>query len=405
MYHSVFRRPGAVFTLILSAGLSSALILALQQPANLQERFRAMSREAEDSGLKEPYRGITSGGEIEAGLFRIRSTGVSTEPVRRAAESFIATMTEEQKKTTLFSVDDPEWRKWMNQHFYDRQGLGLIDMTAAQRETAFHLLAESLSARGLRKSRNIMRLDTAMAELRNNFEEYGEDRYYFTIMGRPSATEPWGWQLDGHHLIVNYFVLGDQVVMTPTFMGSEPVMAEWGKYKGVSVMQEEQNKGLQLVRALSRQQQAEAILEVSKTGNNNLGEAFRDNFDLEYAGTPVSGFTAGQKELLRDLIAEYIDNMDEGHARVRMEEIENSFDRTWFAWIGGTQDESVFYYRVHSPVVLIEFDHQRPVGMRDQFPEGQPNRQHIHSVVRTPNGNDYGKDLLRLHYQEHPHNH
>jgi hypothetical protein len=26
---------------------------------------------------------------------------------------------------------------------------------------------------------------------------------------------------------------------------------------------------------------------------------------------------------------------------------------------------------------------------------------HVHSVVRTPNGNDYGKDLLRLHYEKH----
>jgi hypothetical protein len=32
-----------------------------------------------------------------------------------------------------------------------------------------------------------------------------------------------------------------------------------------------------------------------------------------------------------------------------------------------------------------------------------PGRAHIHSVVRTPNGNDYGKDLLRQHYEKHAH--
>ena len=63
-------------------------------------------------------------------------------------------------------------------------------------------------------------------------------------MGTPSATEPWGWQLDGHHAIINYFVLGDQVVMTPFFAGSEPVIAPSGKYKGTSVLQDEQNRGL-----------------------------------------------------------------------------------------------------------------------------------------------------------------
>ena len=64
---------------------------------------------------------------------------------------------------------------------------------------------------------------------------------------------------------------------------------------------------------------------------------------------------------------------------------------------------SVFYYRIHSPVILIEFDHQRPVGTRHLIDPSRATRQHIHAVVRTPNGNDYGKDLLRQHYLQHPH--
>jgi hypothetical protein len=72
--------------------------------------------------------------------------------------------------------------------------------------------------------------------------------------------------------------------------------------------------------------------------------------------------------------------------------------------IGGADDKSVYYHRIHSPVLLIEFDHQQPANLR-QFAADprQPNRQHIHVVVRTPNGNDYGKDLLRQHYLLHPH--
>jgi hypothetical protein len=34
-----------------------------------------------------------------------------------------------------------------------------------------------------------------------------------------------------------------------------------------------------------------------------------------------------------------------------------------------------------------------------------PSRDHIHTVVRTPNGNDYGRDLLRQHYAQHDHAH
>jgi hypothetical protein len=117
-------------------------------------------------------------------------------------------------------------------------------MTAPQRELAFGLLRAALSARGLKQTRDIMRLNETLAELTGgNFDEYGEWRYHITLMGTPSATEPWGWQLDGHHAIVNYFVLRDQVVMTPHFYGSEPVRAESGKYKGSVVMQDEQTAG------------------------------------------------------------------------------------------------------------------------------------------------------------------
>ncbi|HVL70036.1 MAG TPA: DUF3500 domain-containing protein, partial [Vicinamibacterales bacterium] len=90
-----------------------------------------------------------------------------------------------------------------------------------------------------------------------------------------------------------------------------------------------------------------------------------------------------------------------GHARVKMAEVRKHLDDTWFAWVGGTAPDSVFYYRVHSPVILIEFDHQLPIALRN-LPRA-PNREHIHSVIRTPNGNDYGKDLLRQHYGRHPH--
>ena len=99
-----------------------------------------------------------------------------------------------------------------------------------------------------------------------------------------------------------------------------------------------------------------------------------------------------------DLIALYVSNMDEGHARVKMQDVERHLAETQFAWVGGTDPSSVFYYRIHSPVILIEFDHQRPANLRHltQNPD-VPQRQHIHVVVRTPNGNDYGKDLLRQH--------
>jgi hypothetical protein len=349
----------------------------------------------------DPFKGVTTDGTVQRDLFTIRSTGVSTKPVVDAAQQFLAALTPEQRKATTFAADDIEWRQWNNIHRAARAGVGFKDMSEAQRERAFALLKAGLSAEGLEKARNIMRLNETIAEITNNFKEYGEWLYHLTVMGEPHATEPWGWQLEGHHLTVNYFVLGDQVVMTPTFMGSEPVIAEAGKYKGTRVLQDEQAKGLALIQALTPEQQQKAVLEPGpKTANRAQAQAFRDNLQLAYAGIKASELTGTQRGLLLEVVGEYVGNLDAGHAKVRMDEIRRHLDDTYFAWIGEASPDSVFYYRVHSPVVLIEFDHQTPIAMKG--PKA-PTRQHIHTVIRTPNGNDYGKDLLRQHYEQHQH--
>ena len=350
---------------------------------------------------KDPFKGVTTEGAVTPGLFPIRSTGVSTQPVMQAANAFVSTLTPQQRTTTTFAVDDSEWRRWNNVHRAARAGLAFKDMTPEQSAGALALLKAGLSARGLEKTRNVMRLNHTIAEMTNNFTEYGEGLYNLVLFGEPSLNEPWGWQLEGHHLIVNYFVLGDQVVMTPTFMGSEPVVAESGKYAGTKVLQDEQDKGLALMRALTPEQQTKALIESGpKTTNRAQAQAYRDNLVLPYSGVNASELGREQRAMLTELIAEYVNNLRDGHAKVKMEDVRARLDDTWFGWIGSFEPDGVFYYRIHSPVILIEFDHQSPVAL----PGARvPSRRHVHSVVRTPNGNDYGKDLLRQHYEKHRH--
>src|SRR6201984_160996 len=147
-----------------------------------------------------------------------------------------------------------------------------------------------------------MRLNETLAELAGDHAFLGEWLYYIQIFGRPSAMQPWGWKLEGHHAIVNYFVLGDQVVMTPLFIGSEPVRATSGKYKGIEILQQEQNDGLAVLQSLSQSQQKQAILNFSKTGNNNLTEAFKDNVVIDYAGLRTNELADTARRSLRDLI-------------------------------------------------------------------------------------------------------
>jgi hypothetical protein len=401
-----FEASAVVVLAALVAFASTRALSQQQTSAERNARFLQMSKDFEAKGLAEPFRGVTTDGQAVPGLYKVRSTGVSTEPVRQAAVVFLAALTPEQRGRSTFPVDDPEWRKWMNQHFYVRQGVSFLEMSEAQREAAFGLMRAALSAKGLKLSRDIMRLNHTLGEMnQNDFEQYGEWLYHVTLMGEPSAKEPWGFQIDGHHLIVNYFVLGDQVVMAPAFWGSEPITAKTGKFAGTSILQVERDAGLKLLASLTPEQRAKAVLSTTKTGNDAVGEAFKDNVVVPYAGVRGSELSPAQKKQLMALANEYVTNLRDDQARIQMADVESHVDATHFAWKGGDTADSVFYYRIHSPVILIEFDHQRPAGLRHVFDPQKPMLEHIHTVVRIPNGNDYGMDLLREHYKAHPHPH
>ena len=355
------------------------------------------------AALAEPFTGVRSSSGTVAGLFSIRATGVSTEPVRLAAEGFLATLTSAQKLRTQFGIGDPEWQRWFNidNGLSVRQGVSLEEMTPDQKTSAFALMRASLSARGFALTEAIRKTDQTLRELNDGVPWLDEDLYYFTVMGIPSPTEPWGWQLDGHHLVINYFVLGDQVVMTPSFFGTEPAITRTGTYAGNVVLQDEQAAGLALMQSLDADQRKRATLDSRKTGSDMKAGANADNLVLAYAGVRVGTLSAQQQAQVLALINRFVGTMDEGHARVRMEEVAAHLDQTWFAWVGEVTDDAVFYYRIHSSVILIEFDHQEPVGSTRINEPGKPTRDHIHTVIRTPNGNDYGKDLLGQHLASH----
>lgn len=366
----------------------------------VKERFSKMEADA----LKEPYAGIFTEDNASTNIFQISSTGVSTLPIQIAAKDFLNSLSPVQLQRSTFDIDDEEWRKWCNvdNGIYDRQGVSLKELNEIQKKDAFNLIKESLSAKGLQLSKDIMKTDQTLKELNNGSLDYDEELYFLTIMGTPSSSEPWGWQLDGHHLVINYFILGDQVVMSPVFMGGEPIITTSGKYKGNTLFQDEQNFGLALMQSLTIEQKKDAIISNTKTGDNNVAEANKDNLTLNYQGIQVSKFSNEQKQKLLDLIFLYISNIREGHDKVKMDEVTENIDNTWFSWVGDTSEDAIFYYRIHSPVVLIEFDHQRVVGVPNAD-DGKPSKNHIHTVVRTPNGNDYGKDLLKQHKEKHHH--
>ena len=344
----------------------------------------------------EPFKGITADGSIVPGLYPVQKTGVSTRLIREAAADFLGSLTPAQRAKTLFPVDTVEWRKWSNIHpTLMRHGTPLFEMNDAQRDRAFALLRESLSEGGFEDALDIMHLNETVMEMTGRPDEYGEDLYWLSIMGEPSASAPWGWQWDGHHLIINYFVLGDQVVVTPSFLGAEPVHAKSGKYSGTRVFKADEDKGLAMIRALSDAQRAKAII-AAETSGEDFTTAFRDNLELHYTGIRYDELSNAQHDLLVGLIDYHVGRTRPDHAQVKMAEVKDHLNNTYFCWMGGMEDHSTFYYRVQSPVIIVEFDHQRGIAFREHT---KPYKDHIHVIVRTPNGNDYGKDLLRQHYE------
>jgi hypothetical protein len=370
----------------------------------IAQRFRDYG-EAGTRAIREPFVGITTDGAALPGLYAISATGVSTRPLVDAAQAFIAALDAEQRRRVQFGLDDSEWRAWSNIHpFIMRHGVPLDECSTEQREAGLALLRASTSARGFDLARDVMRLNDALGEITGRPEEYGEWYYWLSIFGEPSTEAPWGWQLDGHHLIVNCFVLGDQVVISPTFFGSEPTSVATGKHAGTRVFEAEERTGLAFARGLSAAQREVAIpsstegaLLAQRMDGRVQTAAFRDNRVMPYVGLAGREMDSQQRRALLDLVAIYTGRMPEGHAELRLEEIAHHLEETRFFWVGGLDDNAVFYYRIQSPVVLIEFDHLSGIA----FDNEEPTRNHIHTVARTPNGGDYGKDLLRQHYARH----
>jgi hypothetical protein len=370
------------------------------RPLDLPPRLKPVLDRAH-GGLAEPFRGIATGDGIVPGLFALEQTGVSLAPVLEAARSFVSALTLEQRKAACFAIDDEAWRKWSNIHpWLMRHGVSLADLGGDQREAALALLQHSMSASGYRSARDVMKLNEHALEITGKPEEYGEWLYWVSIFGTPSPDEPWGWQIDGHHLNVNCFVLGDQLVLTPNFMGSEPVLARSGKYAGTRVLAAEEEQGYALMRSLSGDERRQAT--IGKDLPSELfTAAFSDNRRIDPAGIRYGELPPEGRERLEALIGTYTGRIRPGHADIRYSEAKRHLSETHFAWIGAFDHISPFYYRILSPVILVEFDHQSGIV----YDNDTPSRDHIHTVVRTPNGNDYGKDLLRQHYARHDHSH
>ena len=190
------------------------------------------------------------------------------EKMTQSAQAFLDTLNADQKESVVLPYDTPKRVDW---HFIpkaDRKGLQVHDMNDAQRDAAYHLLRESLSAAGYQKARQIMKLEGLLHQLEQARGGGGNIRdplrYYFTLFGDVSQQGRWGLSIEGHHLSLNFVVEANQVIsITPHSFDTNPaeVKEAVGDYpKGMRVISDAETRAFDLINALTPAQQTKAII-------------------------------------------------------------------------------------------------------------------------------------------------
>lgn len=361
----------------------------------------------------DPFVGITEDGTVRPGLYSLDSfvDGVAPAVAVDAARAYLDLLEPHQRAVGNLAMDAPDWRLWTNAFpSWAPKGMRLGHLAAPTREAALAVVEASLGPDGFATTRAAMRLNGALGELVDDYRDtLTEFTYWFTVFGAPGPDAPWGWQLMGHHVDLHCVFVGGQVVLAPVFLGAEPAVAEAGSYAGTRAFDAETSAGLALRRALDPAVDDRFLLGTSMLAadlppelagpfnGRHLGGAGQDNLVLRPEGVPAADLSDDQQKLLLDLVGVYTARLPTAAARAKADQIARHLDETRFAWRGAHDDVGAFYYRVHSPVVLIEYDNHPGIFLDNDEPE----RFHVHTIVREPHGNDYGRDLLAQHYARH----
>jgi len=350
----------------------------------------------------------------------------STEAVVQAADSFLATLTADQKQKVMYAFDDATQRaRWSNfpTGVVARGGISLKSMSAVQQQAAMKLMSTVLSPMGMEKVNEIRQADDdfkANGSKRGpggggrpqgpppdvqggpppqfgggrgpggpggrppGGDLFGSDLYFISFLGKPSLTQPWMLQFGGHHLALNITVAGSRGVLTPTLTGAQPAMFTLNG-KTTRPVGRESDKALALLQALDDSQRKQAVLSY-QVADLVLGPG-QDGKKIAPEGLKASSMNPQQQAMLLDVVAEWSGILTEPYAAARMAQMKADLKDTYFAWSGATDGKAgtniTAYYRIQGPHLVIEY-----------APQSDEPGNHVHTMYRDPT-NDYGSALLK----------
>lgn len=332
---------------------------------------------------------------LTSAYYRIHSVAI----VADTAKQFLVSLTPEQLAKTQLKFEDDDrfhWHYIPDRDFAQREktprkGIMFREMAPYQKHLAHALLAAGLSQRGYIKATTIMSLEDVLRQLEHDDgERRNPENYHFTIFGEPSETGTWGYRVEGHHVSLHFTIVNGKLIAAPSFFGANPAEVRVGPRAGLRVLAREEDLGRDLLTALTPEQKSVAIV-APKAYADILTEATRQAaLKGQPSGLQASKMTPQERQLLANLIDEYIQQFPEDVAAIRTEQVKKAGNDLFFAWAGSEFRGGPHYYRVQGPAFLIEYDCT------------QDKANHIHSVWRDFAG-DWGRDLLKEHYQSSPH--
>lgn len=312
-----------------------------------------------------------------------------TKDASVTATAFLATLSDEQVQKAIYEFTDEKQRhNWSNLpiRMAPRGGLRWGDLNQSQKDAVAAVLKACVSQQGYQQIVDNMEGDEVLKTGGRNRPDgnpmFGRDEYYVSFLGKPSTTEPWMLQFGGHHLAFNVTFVGEQMTISPTLTGGQPVdFTVDGRV--VRQLAEEEDKSFELIASLTAAQLKQTVLGNRYT-NMRYGPG-EEGAQPKQEGINAGALQPEQQKLLLELIAERMSLMKKVFAKRRMQQIESDFDQTWLSWYGEVEKGGTATFRIQGPSILMEYSPQRLGGVPTN---------HIHAMYRDPT-NDYGVRLVK----------
>ncbi len=374
------------------AGLASLAIVGVLALGGCAAADSTSAATSSTSSSASSSVNTTSTGSADA-----TTTAETIADTAAAAEAFLATLSDEQREQVLYDYDDEtKTTSWSNfpVTFVERAGLNLTDLTTEQQEAAMAVLEALLSDEGYATATGIIGGDQYLAD-NSSSTESSLGQYYIAFFGDPSDTDAWAVQFGGHHFGINATLEGseDAITFAPTHLGVQPAVYTNEDGEEVQPFDGIYTDAFAFYDSLTDDQIA------ALTSGTVSMCAPGDTCDFETgSGLQGSDLTDEQKQLLLDVIANWVGLADEETTATALAEIEATLDDTYINWSGETTyDMSTgdgISFSISGPDVYVAFQAQQGSAGADVDGVTTSGWGHVHTIYRDPS-NDYAGSVTQ----------